>query len=110
VREALLGSHEHVERNLLGLLPEVVPEGIPNWVQAEAAVVSGTPSSGVLKAARENQADLIVVGKTFRRAIHRLLHCSTLRPLLRKAPCPILAVCARVEVAEAGQDEARQAA
>jgi nucleotide-binding universal stress UspA family protein len=88
VREWLMRSHGSVERNLLGLLPETVPEGIPDWVHTEAAVVAGAPAPEVLKAARERQADLIVVGKTFRGPLYRLFHSSTLRPLLRKPPCP----------------------
>lgn len=110
VRDALLRSHGYVMWNLLRLLSEAVPEGIPNWVRTEAAVVSGAASSEVLKAARERQADLIVVGKTVRGRLHGLLHSSPLRPLLRKAPCPALAVGAQAEVAEAGQDEDPQGA
>jgi nucleotide-binding universal stress UspA family protein len=110
VRDGLLRSHENLERNLRALLPEAAPEGLPISVRTEAAVVSGTPSSEVLKAARGRQADLIVIGKTLRRPLHRLLHGSTLRPILRNAPCPILAVGARPRVAEASEDDARQAA
>ena len=110
VRNELMRSHGSVKRKLLGLLPEVVPDGTPNWVRAEAAVALGAPSSEVLRAAREWQADLIVVGKTFRRPFHRLFHSSTLRPLLRKAPCPVLAVGAPAQVAEGGHHEGRHAA
>ncbi len=87
-----------------------MPEGIPAWVHAEAAVVAGAPLLELLKVARETHADLIVAGRTPRGPFHRLLSGSTLRRLVREAPCPVLAVVAPAQVAEGGHEGGRHAA
>jgi nucleotide-binding universal stress UspA family protein len=100
----------HPKRNRLRRLREAMPAGIPAWVHTEAAVVPGAPSLELLRVAREKHADLLVAGRTPRGPLHRLLSGSTLRRLVREAPCPVLAVVAPEQVAEGGHEEGRHAA
>ena len=50
----------------------------------------GDPRDEILQAAKEMQADLIVIGSGSRSALNRLLLGSTARSVLASAPCDIL--------------------
>lgn len=53
---------------------------------------SGTPFVEIIRMAREEQADLIVLGTHGRGAIAHLLLGSVAEKVVRKAPCPVLTV------------------
>lgn len=59
---------------------------------AEIIVKHGRPGREIVKAARESQADLIVLGISGRGAVDLALLGSTAHHVLRDAPCPVLAV------------------
>ncbi len=55
-------------------------------------LLQGDPASEIVKLAKAEHADLIVLGTHGRTGIGRLLFGSTAEQILRRAPCPILAV------------------
>jgi len=68
-------------------------------LQADAHAIAfaplGSPGSEIVKAAKEWQADLIVIGSHGRRGITRALVGSVAEAIMRHAPCPVLVVRAK---------------
>lgn len=62
---------------------------------ALAFVPLGSPGSEIVKAAKEWEADLVVIGSHGRRGITRALVGSVAEAVMRHAPCPVLVVRAR---------------
>lgn len=58
----------------------------------ELIVVDDDARDAILKAARALRADLIVIGTHGRRGLSRVLLGSVAEDVLRRAPCPVLAV------------------
>lgn len=58
----------------------------------ELAVGYGSPGDELLRLAKERVADLIVLGVRRRNALDLVLFGSTVRRVLRDAPCPVLTV------------------
>ena len=58
----------------------------------EITVVDNDARDAILHAARAVRADLIVIGTHGRRGISRVLLGSVAEDILRRAPCPVLAV------------------
>jgi nucleotide-binding universal stress UspA family protein len=61
-------------------------------VKARTEVRHGKPHEQIIAAAREHQADVIVVGATGRTGLVRVLLGSTTRRLLEQVPCSLLVV------------------
>ncbi|MGH9353464.1 MAG: universal stress protein [Terriglobia bacterium] len=61
-------------------------------VQAELVVRKGFVPDSILSFAQDQRADLIVMGTHGRRGLDRLVMGSVTEHVLRKAPCPVLAV------------------
>jgi nucleotide-binding universal stress UspA family protein len=55
-------------------------------------LMEGEPVSAILRVAEELPCDLIVMGTIGRSGLRRLLKGSTAEAIVRKAPCPVLAV------------------
>jgi nucleotide-binding universal stress UspA family protein len=58
----------------------------------EVRVVGGDARDAILQAAGDLRADLIVIGTHGRRGLSRVLLGSVAEDVLRRAPCPVLAV------------------
>jgi nucleotide-binding universal stress UspA family protein len=58
----------------------------------ELRVVDDDPRDAILAAAKETHADLIVIGTHGRRGLSRLVLGSVAEDVVRRAPCPVLAV------------------
>jgi nucleotide-binding universal stress UspA family protein len=58
-------------------------------------VLSGSPASEIVKAAKEWTADLIVIGSHGRGGIQRALLGSVAEWVMRHAPCPVLIIRAK---------------
>ncbi|HEX3758466.1 MAG TPA: universal stress protein [Kofleriaceae bacterium] len=58
----------------------------------EISVVDNDARDAILQAARAVRADLIVIGTHGRRGLTRVLLGSVAEDVLRRAPCPVLAV------------------
>jgi nucleotide-binding universal stress UspA family protein/predicted transcriptional regulator len=61
-------------------------------IKHELLVVLGDPADAIVKAAREVEADLIVMATHGRRGLLYLFLGSVVESVLRHAPCPVLAV------------------
>lgn len=65
-------------------------EGQAHRVRVESQVLEGDPVDMILRAAKETNSDVIVMGTHGRSALARLLMGSVAESVLRKAPCPVL--------------------
>jgi nucleotide-binding universal stress UspA family protein len=79
---------ESAEKQLKALMEERVPKGIP----VEAVIMFGKPFVEIVKQARADNTDLIVMATHGRGAISHILLGSTAEKVVRKAPCPVLTV------------------
>ncbi|REJ64831.1 MAG: universal stress protein [Planctomycetota bacterium] len=61
-------------------------------IATEHRTVLGDPAACVVQAAEEDSADLVVVGTHGRTGLSRLLMGSVAEEVVRKAPCPVIAV------------------
>ncbi len=52
----------------------------------------GDPAASITDAARDWQADLVVIGSHGREGVDRIVLGSVARGVARKAPCPVLIV------------------
>ena len=77
-----------VERHMAALVRRARESGVP----AAARVMSGDPSSQIVRAARSARADLIVIGTHGRRGVSRFLLGSVAERVIATAPCPVLTV------------------
>jgi nucleotide-binding universal stress UspA family protein len=59
---------------------------------AGTQLVSGDASEAILSTAREIGADLIIIGTHGRSGVRRMLLGSVAETVLRRAPCPVLAI------------------
>ncbi|HTV56916.1 MAG TPA: universal stress protein [Terriglobia bacterium] len=73
-------------------LDELTAVGAAEHVQPETCLQVGNPADLILKLARKEAVDLIVMGSHGRRGLDRLLTGSVTERVLRKAQCPVLAV------------------
>ena len=87
--EQLNQTHKaSAEKQLAQLLEERLPEGMP----ADTEILSGKPFVEILKYAKRQNADLIVMATHGRGAIAHILMGSTAEKVVRKASCPVLTV------------------
>jgi nucleotide-binding universal stress UspA family protein len=87
--EQLNQNHKaSAEKQLAQLLEERLPEGMP----ADTEILFGKPFVEILKYAKRQNADLIVMATHGRGAIAHILMGSTAEKVVRKAPCPVLTV------------------
>ncbi len=61
-------------------------------VSLNTRIVRGYPADEIIKAAKDEGADLIVVGNLGRTGIERMLLGSVSEAVVRHAPCPVLVV------------------
>jgi nucleotide-binding universal stress UspA family protein len=73
-------------------LSQLIEERVPNNMSAESAILFGKPFVEILKLAKAENADLIVMATHGRGAISHILMGSTAEKVVRKAPCPVLTV------------------
>jgi nucleotide-binding universal stress UspA family protein len=59
-------------------------------VRVESQVMEGDPVDMILRAAKETNSDVIIMGTHGRTALARLLLGSVAEGVIRKAPCPVL--------------------
>jgi universal stress protein A len=73
-------------KTLQALVPEV------KTVEYAHRLLEGDPASEIVHLAQAERVELIVLGTHGRSGIERLLMGSTAEQILRRAPCPVLAV------------------
>ncbi len=67
-------------------------EELRGFKDVERIVVKGIPYDEIIKFAKENKIDLIVIGTHGRRGLDRVIFGSTAERVVRDAPCPVLSV------------------
>jgi nucleotide-binding universal stress UspA family protein len=72
-------------------MPKVSPPNTRGWSFTEACV-SGAPADKIIKAANERDVDVIVMATEGHDGFLDALRGSTTEQVLRRAPCPVLAV------------------
>ena len=79
-------TREQLEKKLLS--------NVPNEIQnrVEIIVLFGVPFVEIIKAARNKDIDLIVIGTHGRTGLAHMLIGSVSEKVVRKAPCPVLTV------------------
>ena len=90
-KTALQESKELRDR-LEGQLNGMVPESCREWCNAQTAVLDGEPYLALIKYAKEQDIDLIVLGIRGHTLWEKLLVGSTTDRLIRQASFPVLAV------------------
>jgi nucleotide-binding universal stress UspA family protein len=87
--EELNTAHkESAEKQLTQIREERIPKGIP----ADTVILFGKPFVEIVKFAKNENCDLIVMATHGRGAVSHILMGSTAEKVVRKAPCPVLTV------------------
>ena len=82
-------DEDHAAR-AIRTLEKIVLEQVPQDVAADAEVLSGDPIDKVVRYARDEGADLIVMATHGRSGLSHVLMGSVAEHIVRKAPCPVL--------------------
>jgi nucleotide-binding universal stress UspA family protein len=86
--QLLAHARRETKRHLTALLSRVRRKG----VQASAVLAEGFPAEEVLRIARRQRADLLVLGTHGRTGLRRALMGSVAERIVRQARCPVLTV------------------
>ena len=76
------------KKRLQTLIPEEEAVGL-EW---EGVIRQGAPFLEIIRFAKENDIDLIVIGTHGRSGFEHIIFGSTAEKVVRKAPCPVLSV------------------
>jgi nucleotide-binding universal stress UspA family protein len=87
---ALREYRRYAEKSARARLRSLVPDAEGDRVSATSQVLHGKAYAGILRAAAEDRADLIVLGLHGRRALDVMLLGSTTNQVVRRATCPVL--------------------
>jgi nucleotide-binding universal stress UspA family protein len=83
---------EQVTAAVRGALHRVVEDSRLQGLKVSAAVREGTPFLEIIRFAKDNDIDLIVMGTHGRTGLAHVLMGSVTEKVVRKAPCPVLTV------------------
>lgn len=83
---------ESVEKNARERLVQVLTEEEREKFRVQLATRNGSPFVEIVRYARDEEIDLIVMGTHGRGAIAHMLLGSVAERIVRKAPCPVLTV------------------
>jgi nucleotide-binding universal stress UspA family protein len=82
---------------LMQKLRDMVPEDAANWCKPQTRVLEGQPYEELVNYSESNDIDMIVLGVRGHRLVKSLLLGSTTDRVVRKSPCPVLSVSAKVQ-------------
>ena len=80
------------EKKAQARLEEVVRKRIPAGIETEAIVRAGRAFAEIVRAAKEKEADMIVIATHGRTGLSHTMFGSTAEKVVRKAPCPVLSI------------------
>lgn len=86
-------SRNHLIEKLNALLPK---EAL-NWCTPNIILLEGQPDEELTRFAVDQNMDLIVLGVRGQRLVEKLFVGSTTDRVVRRAPCPVLSVCAKAQ-------------
>jgi len=69
-----------------------VTEEIKGKISVEAIVIQGIPFTEIIKASKEYNVDLIIIGTHGRTGLAHIIMGSVAEKIVRKAPCPVLSI------------------
>ena len=78
--------------NLKMRLINLIPDEIRTNISIDTLVVKGTPFVEIIKAAKDNQVDLIVMGTHGKTALDYILIGSVAERVIQRSPCPVLSI------------------
>jgi len=81
----------HLKEKLSALIP---PEAL-NWCSPNMVLLEGQPDEELTRYALSHHIDLIVLGARGQGLVEKLFVGSTIDRVVRRAPCPVLSVCAK---------------
>jgi nucleotide-binding universal stress UspA family protein len=84
--------YEEIERTARDRLNKVLPDAERGKLHAKLTVQKGSPFVEIVRYAKTNDIDLIVMGTHGRGPIAHMLLGSVAEKVVRKAPCPVLTV------------------
>jgi nucleotide-binding universal stress UspA family protein len=88
VRKVFESQRQWTAATLTARATELAAKG----VRARVVVKSGLPWREIIETAREEDADLIVIGTHGRSGVNRMLLGSVAERVVRRAPCPVVTV------------------
>ncbi|MBI4552507.1 MAG: universal stress protein [Candidatus Latescibacteria bacterium] len=74
------------------LLDEMVPEDVKAKIEIKPLIRRGAPFLEIIRTAREEEIDLIIIATHGRTGLSHVLLGSTAEKVVRKAPCPVLTI------------------
>jgi len=83
---------EHIKRECEERLKALVEKYCEKRALVRCRVVTGTAFLEIIRAAKDGKADLVVVGTRGRSGLKYIFLGSVAEKVVRKAPCPVLAV------------------
>ena len=88
---------QEIHDRLIHKLQELVPEEARNWCKPQTSLIEGRPYEELVKYAEKHDIGMIVLGARGLGLVKSLLLGSTTDRVIRRAPCPVLSVSARVQ-------------
>ena len=88
VRKVFESQRQWATETLAARATELAAKG----VRARVVVKSGLPWREIIETAREENADLLVIGTHGRSGVNRMLLGSVAERVVRRAPCPVVTV------------------
>jgi nucleotide-binding universal stress UspA family protein len=73
-------------------MKSLIPAATRKTVERETVILKGAPFLEIIRFARENDVDLIIIGTHGRSGFQQIIFGSTAEKVVRKAPCPVLSV------------------
>lgn len=85
-------QYKEMEATARRLLDEFVASIQRNYLDAEGVLLSGEPFVEIIKYAKREQVDLIIMGTHGRTGLEHMLLGSVAEKVVRKSPCPVLTI------------------
>jgi nucleotide-binding universal stress UspA family protein len=84
--------YKDIEKGAKKELDRFGNEEVRGYKKLERTTVTGVPHDEIIKFAKKNKIDLIVMGSHGKKGMDRILFGSTAANVVRFAPCPVLTV------------------
>ena len=88
---------QEIHSRLIQKLQDMVPEEARNWCKPQTSLIEGRSYEELVKYAEQHDIGMIVLGARGLGLVKSLLLGSTTDRVIRRAPCPILSVSAKVQ-------------
>ncbi len=85
-------QYQAVQESLQKMMDELVDSLASEPVSITGELLQGDPVGEIIRTAREERSDLIVIGTHGRSALQHALLGSVTEKVVRKAPCPVLTI------------------